>query len=142
MLSHFDDQPATPPDDAGGVPDRPTVAVVFESGPQRVLARVSGEIDLDSARSLREDLFTAFRTSPTGLVVDLAAVTFCDSSGLHILLDLHWLAAKTGKSLVLTVLSRPVARLLDITGTRPMFTLHSESRPGAPPDLTPIPRQT
>ncbi|RST06662.1 anti-sigma factor antagonist [Streptomyces sp. WAC07149] len=92
------------------------VAVVFEAGPQRGLARVSGEIDMDEAPDLREELSAALEASSTGLDVDLAAVTFCDSSGLHVLLDLNQLAVQAGKTLVLTAVSRPVARVLHLSG--------------------------
>lgn len=101
------------------------VAVVFEPGPERVLARVSGEIDTDDAAELREDFNAALAASHGGLDVDLAAVTFCDSSGLRVLLDVNQLARQAGKSLVLTALSRPVARLLRITEAQRVLTVHS-----------------
>ncbi|RSS44818.1 anti-sigma factor antagonist [Streptomyces sp. WAC07061] len=99
------------------------VAVVFESGPQRVLARVSGEIDMDEAPGLREELTAALEAGDTGLDVDLAAVTFCDSAGLHVLLDLDELAVQAGKTLVLTALSRPVARVLHLSGVERVLTV-------------------
>ncbi|MEV7618418.1 STAS domain-containing protein [Streptomyces sp. NPDC089799] len=100
------------------------IAVVIEEGPGRTVARVSGEIDMDAAAGLREDLGAALASSRDGLDLDLAAVTFCDSSGLHVLLDLNRMALEAGKSLALTALSRPVARLLRITGARQVLTAH------------------
>ncbi|MGZ9928778.1 anti-sigma factor antagonist [Streptomyces sp. NC-S4] len=100
------------------------LAVVVEPGPQRVLARVSGEIDMDDAGRLRQELTAALSEGPSGLDVDLTAVTFCDSSGLHVLLDLDRQAQQAGKSLALTALSRPVARLLRITGADEVLTVH------------------
>ncbi|MEV6955737.1 STAS domain-containing protein [Streptomyces sp. NPDC051183] len=85
-----------------------------------------GEIDMADADGLCKDLTTALESSRSGLDVDLSGVTFCDSSGLHVLLDLNGLALKAGKSLVLTALSRPVARLLDLTGTRSRLTAGGE----------------
>ncbi|CAL9577000.1 hypothetical protein SUDANB120_04970 [Streptomyces sp. enrichment culture] len=104
-------------------PHPENVAVVFEAGSQRVLARVSGEIDTDQAADLREELTAALAAGRTGLDVDLAGVTFCDSSGLHVLLDLHRLALQAGKTLVLTELSRPVDRLLHLTGAQRVLTV-------------------
>ncbi len=135
-------RPATPADIISGTLRPSTVAVVFEPGPQRVLARVRGEIDLDDAPGLREDLVTALEASQAGLDVDLSAVTFCDSSGLHILLDLNRLATESGKSLVLTALSRPVARLLQITGAQRVLTVRDRSGGTARPVITdPVPHR-
>ncbi|MEV7728868.1 STAS domain-containing protein [Streptomyces sp. NPDC087917] len=107
---------------------RPSVvALAFEPGPHRVLARVRGEIDLADAVVFREQLTAALHASRRGIDVDLSAVTFCDSSGLHVLLDLNREAVEAGKSLVLFSLSRPVARLLEITDTRHLFTVSGPS---------------
>ncbi|MER6443880.1 SpoIIE family protein phosphatase [Streptomyces venezuelae] len=110
-----------------------TVAVVVASGPRRVLARVGGEIDPDNAPQLYKDLTAALGASRSGLDLDLSAVTFCDSAGLHILLDLNRLATQSRKSLALTALSRPLDRLLKITGTRPVFTFGDSIDTPAPP---------
>ncbi|MFD8638343.1 STAS domain-containing protein, partial [Streptomyces sp. NPDC059656] len=105
---------------------RPSVAVVvLEPGPQRILARVCGEIDMDDADGLRADLTSALESSRYGLDVDLSAVTFCDTTGLHVLLGLDRLALEAGKSLVLTALSRPVARLLHVSGVRHVLTVRA-----------------
>ncbi|MFI8293689.1 STAS domain-containing protein [Streptomyces sp. NPDC085614] len=131
MTDQFSRRPATPADMIDGNTFPPPVSVAFEPGPRRVRARVRGEIDMDDAGGLREDLTAALRASSAGLDVDLGAVTFCDSSGLHVLLDLNRLAAETGKSLVLTTLSRPVARLLQVTGSRRLLTVREPSAAGS-----------
>ncbi|WP_086824526.1 STAS domain-containing protein [Streptomyces sp. NRRL B-24572] len=110
------------------------VSVIFVPGPHRVLARVSGEIDTADAAGLRQNLTMALTASRGGLDIDLAAVTFCDSSGLHVLLDLNHLALRDGKTLVLTALSRPVALLLRLAGTHHVLTVHG----WAAPDIRPV----
>ncbi|MET3984346.1 STAS domain-containing protein [Streptomyces sp. PvR034] len=123
MTDHSGSRPATTPVDTASETLHPSaIALVFEPGPQRVLARVRGEIDMDDAGGLREDLLTALTSSRAGLDLDLSAVTFCDSSGLHVLLDLHKLATEAGKSFVLTAVSRPVAHLLQLTGIQRLLT--------------------
>ncbi|MFD5325161.1 STAS domain-containing protein [Streptomyces sp. NPDC127092] len=122
---------------------RPSVvAVVVEPGPLRVLAHVRGEIDMENAGGLRRDLAAALGSSSRGLDVDLSAVTFFDSQGLHVLEDLNRLARKAGKTLILTALSRPVARLLHVTGARHVFIVRGWPPPraivaGADPDPLP-----
>ncbi|MGW6414816.1 STAS domain-containing protein [Streptomyces sp. NPDC055055] len=87
-------------------------ALFFESGPLRPSARLSGDIDIDDASEVREALTAALDASRGGLDVDLAGVTFCDSSGLGALLAVGRQARQVGKSLVVTALSDPVAHLL------------------------------
>ncbi|MEU6311693.1 anti-sigma factor antagonist [Streptomyces sp. NPDC047014] len=101
------------------------LAVAVAPGPERTRVRVSGEIDMDDAAEVRADLTAALDASLGGLDVDLAAVTICDSSGLHVLLDMHQLALDVGKTLVLTALSRSVARLLHITGAQDVLTVRN-----------------
>ncbi|MEU3913948.1 STAS domain-containing protein [Streptomyces sp. NPDC029721] len=105
------------------------VAVVVEPGPQRVLARLRGEIDAEDSDGLRGRLTEALDSSRHGLDVDLSAVTFCDSSGLHILLDLNRRALTAGKTLVLTAASRPVARLLRLSGAEQVLTVRDRPTP-------------
>ncbi|MET8508513.1 STAS domain-containing protein [Streptomyces sp. NPDC004787] len=111
--------------------------VAFERRPQRVLARLRGEIDLDDAAQLRNDLVAALRSSPCGLDLDLSDVTFCDSQGVHLLTDLDRLARQSGKTLVLTGLSRPVARLLHVTGAQRVLDIRGRPEPEAGPGGAP-----
>ncbi|RSS68507.1 STAS domain-containing protein [Streptomyces sp. WAC06614] len=112
-------------EDVSGTLRPSVVTVVFEPGPQRVLARVRGEIDMEDGTGLRQDLTAALEGSREGLDVDLSEITFCDTTGLHILLDLDELARHAGKSLVLTALSRPVARLLYLSGVQQLLTVRA-----------------
>ena len=52
------------------------------SGPH--VARLSGEIDLANAGAIEAEVLAALGDAP-GLVVDLSAVTYFDSSGLRML---------------------------------------------------------
>ncbi|MFJ9825016.1 STAS domain-containing protein [Streptomyces sp. NPDC101160] len=99
------------------------VAMVFEPERRRIVARVSGEVDLHDAVHVRDHLTEALVASPGGLDIDLAAVTGCDNAGLQVLLDLNRLALQAGKSVVLTALSRPVARLLRVSGAQRLLTV-------------------
>ncbi len=100
----------------------------------RVRATVSGEIDLDVADGLGETLERALQTSRTGLDVDLSAVTFCDSSGLNLLLGLRNTAHRTNRTLAITAAGTQVERLLAITETTNLFTPEDAAeRPSDPP---------
>ena len=53
-----------------------------------VVARVGGEIDLSNARDLGARLASAVPNAALGVVIDLSAVTYLDSSGVHVLFEL------------------------------------------------------
>jgi anti-sigma B factor antagonist len=80
-----------------------------------LLAHVAGELDLTARETLTDALLE--RVGDPGvdrLVVDMAGVTFCDSSGLGALLDVRRAAADAEVDMVLRAVSRQVARLLDL----------------------------
>ena len=58
------------------------------SGDDVVVARVSGEIDMSNSVELGEELATAVPNSALGLVIDLTATAYLDSSGVHLIFDL------------------------------------------------------
>jgi anti-sigma B factor antagonist len=76
--------------------------------------RLAGEIDAASSVALAAELDPL----PTGhrIVLDLAAVTFIDSSGLRVLIDAHRRAETEGRLLVIANPSPPVSRLFEISG--------------------------
>ncbi|CAM5389986.1 STAS domain-containing protein [Streptomyces tanashiensis] len=117
--------------DISGDAQPSVVAVDFEPGHQRVLARVCGEVDIEDADELGADLAAALDVSVSGLDVDLSAVTFCDCSCLHMLFRLNRRAGRAGKTLVLTALGPRVDRLLRLTETEHLFTV--QARPASAP---------
>jgi len=80
-------------------------------GPDGALT-LDGEIDSFTAPSLAARL----SDDPTIDVVDLAEVTFIDSSGLRVLLQTHHDRVSTGATLTLRAPSASVQRLLEISG--------------------------
>ncbi|MGY0488639.1 STAS domain-containing protein [Streptomyces sp. WG-D5] len=92
-----------------------------------VLLRVNGELDLDTAPALDEAL-TSLHTRHCEL--DLAEVPFTDSTGINLLLRHHREAAEAGGSLRVVSVTRPVRRVLDISGLS--ATLLSSVDPSSP----------
>ncbi|MER8188181.1 STAS domain-containing protein [Kitasatospora sp. NPDC094015] len=88
----------------------------------------SGELDLDQVPVLHAALHRALavRPAPPMLLVDLAGLTFMDSSGLNELLRLRIEAARHGTAVHLARPSRPVARVLKITGADRVFPVDSD----------------
>lgn len=73
---------------------------------------LAGEIDSYTAPDLAERL----AADPPVEVLDVAGVTFIDSSGLRVLVEVHQARAARGSRLVLRAPSAPVQRLLEISG--------------------------
>ncbi|MER6198387.1 STAS domain-containing protein [Streptomyces sp. NPDC001586] len=99
--------------------------VRVERGEQSVVVRVSGEIDLDRASLLRDALHAAITRPdcPNEIVVDLAALTFCDSSGLNALLQARLTAHEHGRQIRLHAPTAQVIHLLELTGTDQLFPI-------------------
>jgi anti-anti-sigma factor len=83
----------------------------------RVVA--AGEIDMSTAGQMQASLNAALDDHPSGLVVDLAAVTFMDSSGIAALVHAHNRAAEAGATLTVVDPQPIVRRVLEITGMLP-----------------------
>jgi anti-anti-sigma factor len=90
---------------------------------------VTGEIDAGTCTTLAE----AFAQLPAGLAgaieLDLAGVTFMDSRGLHVLIELATRVANSGGNVVIRSPARPVRRLLAITNLEALFGLDASDRP-------------
>lgn len=78
--------------------------------------KVTGEIDIATAPTLREGLLAACDHCAGRLVVDLSGVSHCDASALAVLIGTQRRANQRDITLCLAAPSRQVARLLHITG--------------------------
>jgi anti-sigma B factor antagonist len=101
------------------------LSVSVESASDAAVVTVAGEIDIASAPELRDALTQAVRGSPRRLTVDLAQVSFIDSSGLNAL------ASVTRESpdieVVLASPSRQCRRVLEVSGLDRVFRLEGRS---------------
>ncbi|MBD0693952.1 STAS domain-containing protein [Streptomyces sp. CBMA123] len=99
------------------------------------IVTMAGELDRDSADALRTVLARPLHDGIRRIVVDLAELRFCDSTGLNILLQARLDAEAAGRTLDV-VRPRPiVARLFEVTGTDTVLRIRSD--PGPDPDATP-----
>jgi anti-sigma B factor antagonist len=81
----------------------------------RTVLRVSGEIDLATAGLLRDSV-RGHLTPNAQVVLDVAEVTFCDSTGLGAILGLVRLAREAKGSLTLRSPGPRLDQLLKVTG--------------------------
>jgi anti-anti-sigma factor len=105
---------------------RPQLALdIHADGDGQVLITADGEIDLHTEPLLSEALCTALaHDSAHTVLVDLAAVTFLDSTGIHALVKAHRAAIDTNRTVRLCNPRPLVTRVLRITGLEQIFGLH------------------
>ena len=99
--------------------------VVDDRDPAVAIASVTGEIDIASAGALRTNLLRLASAPAVGLVVDLTAVSFVDSSGLNALVAAWTQLDERGGRLVVAAATPLVVRLLEVTGLNQLFTVVS-----------------
>jgi anti-anti-sigma factor len=86
-----------------------------------------GEIDLAAADLIIELGRDALNQAPVdGLMIDLAHVTFMDSTALGALVALRNAAQATGKGLTLAHVPQRIGRILEMTGLAGIFDLEPE----------------
>ncbi|MEV7007499.1 STAS domain-containing protein [Streptosporangium sp. NPDC051022] len=83
---------------------------------------VWGELDITAERSLREAVGTVISRDAPDVLLDLSAVTFCDTSGLKVLHLCGEDARTLGGTVVLTGLSERMLWLLKVSGLERVFT--------------------
>ena len=84
---------------------------------------VRGEIDAGTCPDLDAALADLPDVADGIIELDLAGVTFIDSSGLRVLITLVHRMHNTSGTVVIRNPSRPVARIVEITGLNLLFGL-------------------
>ena len=97
------------------VPARLQIAT--DASPERLLLSLSGELDIASAPLLERAVEAVDRP----LVINLAEVTFMDSTGLRALLLARQQAQSGGQELSLRPGPRQVQRVFELSGTLDRF---------------------
>lgn len=100
--------------------------------PTFVLLRLRGELDLLTASTLRDCLSVALsgRDDPA-VVIDVAELTFCDSSGLSALLAAQMVTEASGGRLALSNVAGRLEGMLRITGLEAHFAILPSAREAA-----------
>jgi anti-sigma B factor antagonist len=93
----------------------------------KALIAVTGEIDLTSAPRLDDEITNLIDGSATAVVIDLAGVSFMDSTGLRVLLKASKLLASAGGMLEIKNPSEPVQRLLEVSGLNTHFSVADDA---------------
>ncbi|GGN03259.1 anti-sigma factor antagonist [Lentzea pudingi] len=98
---------------------------VTESSPASTLVTVSGELAGTGSERLLTRLDRLLDNGHRYVVLDLAGVTFCDSSGVSALVRGHARASAAAGGLKLAAASEQVTRVLELSGLARMLGLQS-----------------
>jgi anti-sigma B factor antagonist len=98
-------------------------------GATRVVTIV-GELDVFTTPRLRGALDEAFLSGPGEIVIDLADVTFLDSTCIHALVSANRRARTAGVQLSIVPAAAPVHRAFAIAGLDGLLSFVAASRPG------------
>jgi anti-anti-sigma factor len=90
---------------------------------------VGGELDAGSAGALCRALGGALETGSGDIEVELSELTFCDSTGLCVLLTASSRLGTAGRALHLVDPPDVMVRLLELSATRDVFDVRTSSSP-------------
>ena len=103
------------------LPGELRLSTCFEDG--YTIATLIGELDVACTPVLREQLLAVLTPRASRLVVDLSGVSFCDASGLAVLVSTGRRATLLGGLLRLVAPSAPVAVALQVSGLLRQFDI-------------------
>jgi anti-anti-sigma factor len=88
-----------------------------------IIAAISGDLDIACVPAAREQLLGTLGPHASQMIVDLSGVTFCDASGLAVLIGASRRAWLLGGVLRLAAPAPPVAAVLRLTGLDLQFEI-------------------
>jgi anti-sigma B factor antagonist len=88
------------------------------------IVAVSGEVDVYSAPSLKDNITELLESGTNTLIVDLSGVAFLDSTGLGALVEARAATSEAGGSLPVVCSQERILKLFTITGLDGVFTIH------------------
>jgi anti-anti-sigma factor len=97
--------------------------VTVEQDAGRVVVALSGDLDIATAPTARDAIERAELDQPALLVVDLARVTFLDSTGMGLIAAAHLRARDSDRRLVVVRPPVPVIDAFEVTGLATLLEL-------------------
>ncbi|MFI1250440.1 STAS domain-containing protein [Streptomyces anulatus] len=94
---------------------------------------ITGDLDYDTAPELRKAVGGLTVAGGHLLLLDLAGLRFCDSSGISALLSARSLAIEQGGHIALAAVPANTARILGIVGLDQVFTIHADAATATAP---------
>jgi anti-sigma B factor antagonist len=109
-------------DGTAGIREDPISGIDRENG--TIVVSLAGELDLYNAQTVREALLECCSEDPERLIVDLAAVTFIDSTALGVLIEARTRMSNR-RGFMLAAPGLETRRALEISGLDRHFSVHA-----------------
>ncbi len=101
--------------------------VSVTDGNDAIVVHLAGELDMGTAAKTLAALEPVNLDGATTVVIDLAGLTFCDSSGLRLMLQLRRRVTTAGGEFSVTGAHGIVARTIEITGLTELLGSSSDA---------------
>src|ERR1700756_347549 len=106
----------------GTVPTTDGLEIVLDHGKEGSIVRLRGRLHVDSSPALRDQLVAMLQAqSPAAVIVDLADVTYVDSSGIATLIEALKMARLRQTTLCVQGLQGRLLHLFQVTGMSALF---------------------
>jgi anti-anti-sigma factor len=102
----------------------PTGRLLSRRMPGHTVLVVGGDLDIATTAALRDEIVKILAATTTPVIIDLSGVSFCDASGLALLVGAQRRAQLDGRTVVLAGPRPNVLKLLHITGLDRTFSVH------------------
>ena len=104
-------------------PDLDEFGIVVVESDDRVVLRLTGELDVATAPRVRAELLSLVQRGACTVSIDMASLSFIDSSGLSVLVGGLKRLRESGGDLVLESPSANAMKVLEITGLTRVFSI-------------------
>jgi anti-sigma B factor antagonist len=117
----------------GAVPSSSNLEILVDQVGKDATVRLSGRVDVDSSPNLRDRLRTLLSEEalPQSIIVDLAGVSYIETSGIATLIEALRIARHHQVNFRLQGLSGAVLRLFQVTGVLALFEASDSGQSGS-----------
>jgi anti-sigma B factor antagonist len=115
------------------VPSSSNLVISVDQVGKDAVIRVSGRVDVDSSPDLRDRLRTLLSEEalPQAIIVDLAGVSYIETSGIATMIEALRIARHHKTSFRLQGLSGAALRLFEVTGVLALFEANNSGQSGS-----------
>ena len=99
------------------------LSVVTERKGEALVLTPEGDVDMHSMRSLREALEPVLKGGEEAVVVDLADVSFMDSTGLALMLNAARRLTRRSRAFAIACPDGPIRRAFHVSGMEDFFVI-------------------
>lgn len=91
--------------------------ITYTTTENELTIKLSGEVDHHSAKSIREKIDKEIMAqSPKKLIMDMSSISFCDSSGLGLIMGRYKLMNENGGELLINKPTESVEKIMRLSG--------------------------